>query len=86
MSKLIPEVCEAICLCSFSSAACESISPRQRFHLADKLITAREFNERVRPAHAVRSYYSDDEIHATCTVPRVRVLSEVYFGLNSTLF
>ncbi len=46
MSKLIPEVCEAIC---FLQIACESIPPpRQRFHLVDKLITAREFNAHVR--------------------------------------
>ncbi len=50
MSKLIPEVCEAICLCSFSSATLSIDTPRKHFHLVDKLITAREFNAHVRPA------------------------------------
>ncbi len=47
-SKLIPEVCEAICYAVFLWLPCESIPPRQRFHLADKLITARESNAHVR--------------------------------------
>ncbi len=42
--------------------------PRQRFHLVDKLINAGEFNAHVRPARAVRAYYSDDEIRITRTV------------------
>ncbi len=33
----------------FLRLPCESIPPRQRLHLADKLITAREFNTHVRP-------------------------------------
>ncbi len=55
---------------------CELIPPRQCFHLADKLITAREFNLHVRPARTkngyknqgVRVHYSDDEIRITHTV------------------
>ncbi len=34
----------------FLQLPCESIPPRQRFHLADKLIIAREFNAHVQPA------------------------------------
>ncbi len=34
----------------FLRLPCKSIPPWQRFHLADKLITAREFNVHVRPA------------------------------------
>ncbi len=58
--------------------------PRQRFHLADKLITAREFNAHVRPA---RTQYAHTILmmkftsRALYVVPRVRVQSEVYFGL-----
>ncbi len=63
MSTLIPEGCEAICLCSFSSATLGIDTPRQRFHLADKLITAREFNAHVRPAST--KYYPDYEIRVT---------------------
>ncbi len=33
----------------FLRLPCESIFPRQPFHLVDKLITAREFNAHVRP-------------------------------------
>ncbi len=33
----------------FLRLLCESIPPRQRLHLADKLITEREFNAHVRP-------------------------------------
>ncbi len=88
VSKLIPEVCEDICLCSFSSATLWiDTPPRQRFHLVDKLITAREFNEfstcgykNPLGACTVRSYYSDAS-HALYAVPRVRIQSEVYFGL-----
>ncbi len=36
----------------FLRLPCKSILPRQRFHLADKLITAREFNVHVRPARS----------------------------------
>ncbi len=65
----------------FLQVPCESIPPGQRFHLADKLITARGFNAHVRPAckkyarlqkslgaRTVRAYYSDDEIRVTRTV------------------
>ncbi len=65
----------------FLRLPCESIPSLQRFHLADKLITAREVNVHVRPARTkyarlqksggartVRVYYSDDEIRITCTV------------------
>ncbi len=58
----------------FLRLPCELIPPWQRFHLADKLITAREFNAYVQPVHTkyarlqksrgartVRTYYSDDE-------------------------
>ncbi len=58
-----------------SQLPCESIPTWQRFHLADKLITAREFNAHVRPARTksggartVRAYYSDDEIPAPRTL------------------
>ncbi len=61
--------------------------PRQRFHLVDKLITAREFNEfstcgykNPLGACTVHLYYSDAS-HALYAVPRVRIQSEVYFGL-----
>ncbi len=75
---------------------CESIPPQQRFHLADKLITAKEFNAYVRPARTkycrykhpgVRIQYARTIVitafasHALYAVPRVRVQSEVYFGL-----
>ncbi len=40
----------------FLGLPCESISPRQCFHLADKLITAREFNAHVLPARTKRGY------------------------------
>ncbi len=76
VSKLIPEVCEAICLCSFSSATCESIPPRQRFHLADKLITAREFNPHARPARTILMTKSASR--ALYAVPRVRVQSIIW--------
>ncbi len=49
VSKLIPEVCEAICLCSFLQLPCESI-PHGSFFTLRKLITAREINAHVRPA------------------------------------
>ncbi len=65
----------------FLQVPCESIPPGQRFHLADKLITARGFNAHVQPAckkyarlqkslgtRTVRAYYSDDEIRVTRTV------------------
>ncbi len=48
MSKLIPEVCDA-----FLRLPCESIPPWQRFHLVDKLITAREFNAHVQRARTM---------------------------------
>ncbi len=37
--------------------------------------------------YAVRTYYSDDEIHIMCTVavPRLRVKSEVYFCLDTLM-
>ncbi len=64
----------------FLRLPCESIPPWQRFHLAENLITAREFNVHVRPACTkyalqksggkltVRAYYSDDKIHVTRTL------------------
>ncbi len=48
----------------FLRLPCESIPPRQRFHLADKLITAKMFNAHVRPARTVHAYFSDDLHHA----------------------
>ncbi len=80
----------------FLQLPCESIPPRQRFHLADKLITAREFNAHVRPARTkyvwlqnpgVRVQYACTILmtkfasRALYTVPRVHVQSKVYFGL-----
>ncbi len=59
--------------------------PPQRFHLVDKLITAKMFNAHVRPARTVHAYFSDDENVASCAlyaVPRVHVQNEVYFVLK----
>ncbi len=60
----------------FLRLPCESIPPRQRFHLADKLITARESNAHVRPARTKSS--------ALYAVSRIRVQSGVYFGVYWT--
>ncbi len=80
----------------FLRLPCESIPPRQRFHLADKLITAREFNAHVRRARTkyvwlqksgMRVQYAHTILmrkfasRALYAVPRVCVQSEVYFGL-----
>ncbi len=78
----------------FLRLPCESIPPRQRFHLADKVITAREFNAHVRlactkksgGARTVRGYYSDDDICVTCTVRVPCVQSEGYVHLYPTTF
>ncbi len=58
--------------------------PRQRFHLADKLITAREFNAHVRPAHTKYKYTHTTLMtkFASCARYSVSVQSEVYFGLK----
>ncbi len=66
----------------FLRLPCESIPPRQRFHLKVKLITEREFNAHVRPVRTKykkiqksrgartvnHAYYSYDEIRITHTV------------------
>ncbi len=70
----------------FLRLPCESIPPRQRFHLADNLITAREFNAHVRPAHTnskrARTILMMKFVScALYAVPRIRVQSEVFFGL-----
>ncbi len=44
----------------FLGLPCESIPPRQRFHLADKVITAREFNAHVRSQIRFQSHSSND--------------------------
>ncbi len=69
----------------FLQLPCESIPPRQRFHLADKVITTREFNVHVRPAHTkylgVRVQYARTLLmtkfasRALYAVPRVHVQS-----------
>ncbi len=65
----------------FLQLSCESIPSRQRFHLEDKLITAREFNAHVRPG--VRVQYARTILmtklasHTLYAVHRVQ--SEVYF-------
>ncbi len=61
--------------------------PWQRFHLADKLITAREFNAHVRPVRTKYKYTHTTLMtkFASCalySVARVSVQSEVYFGLK----
>ncbi len=58
---------------------------RQRFHLVDKLITAREFNAHVQPArtkYARTILMTKFASRALYAVPRVQVKSEVYFGLK----
>ncbi len=59
----------------FLRLPCESIPQRQLFHLADKLITAREFNAHVRPACTGGCAYSTRVLfwwrnlrHAHCTL------------------
>ncbi len=70
----------------FLQLPCESIPSRQRFHLEDKLITAREFNAHVRPG--VRVQYAHTILmtklasHTLYAVHRVQ--SEVYFVLKSS--
>ncbi len=51
---------------------------RQRFHLVDKLTTAREFDVHVRHACTILM----TKYTSLYTVPYVHVQSEVYFGLD----
>ncbi len=81
----------------FLRLPCESIPPRQRFHLADKIITARELNAHVSPARTkyaqlqksggartVSASYSDDEIHGTRTVRCTTPITVLYKSKTRT--
>ncbi len=60
----------------FLQLPCESIPPQQRFHLVDKLITAREFNPHARPARTILMTKSASR--ALYAVPRLRVQSIIW--------